>query len=233
MSNKIVKSTQNSITIEGLLSQAVDKGLPVETMERLLAMRKELVAEQAMKAYISAMSKFQSECPIIKRDSVVKGKDGKERYRYAPLDSIVSQVKKVLTDNNLSYKFEEVKDDKYATAVCVVTHIDGHSERSSFKVEIGAEEYMTNTQKYGARMTFAKRYAFCNAFGILTGDEDNDAQEYLDKKIDDNMMKKYENDLNNCKNLGELQIVWSNLPARAKGQFNLLKEEIKKKYASS
>ena len=27
-----------------------------------------------------------------------------------------------------------------------------------------------------AAQTFAKRYAFCNAFGILTGDDDNDAQ---------------------------------------------------------
>jgi hypothetical protein len=33
---------------------------------------------------------------------------------------------------------------------------------------------MTDQQKHGARVTFAKRYAFCNALGILTGDEDLD-----------------------------------------------------------
>jgi hypothetical protein len=40
---------------------------------------------------------------------------------------------------------------------------------------------MTDTQKYGARNTFAKRYAFMNALGILTGDEDTDARELTKK----------------------------------------------------
>ena len=163
-------------SVEALLTQAVAKGLPVETLERIMVMGREVKAEVAKEQFISAMAKFQSACPIIKREKVVKGKDGKERYRYAPLDSIVSQVKVALADNNISYKFDEIKDDKTATAVCVVTHTGGHSEQSSFKVEIGNEEYMTSTQKYGARMTFAKRYAFCNAFGIMTGDDDIDGQ---------------------------------------------------------
>ena len=34
---------------------------------------------------------------------------------------------------------------------------------------------MSQTQVEAAALTFAKRYAFCNAFGILTGDEDTDA----------------------------------------------------------
>jgi hypothetical protein len=34
---------------------------------------------------------------------------------------------------------------------------------------------MNDTQKVGAARTYAMRYAFCNAFGILTGDEDTDA----------------------------------------------------------
>ena len=34
---------------------------------------------------------------------------------------------------------------------------------------------MSAQQQYGAASTFAKRYAFLNAFGISTGDEDNDA----------------------------------------------------------
>ena len=35
---------------------------------------------------------------------------------------------------------------------------------------------MSPMQSFGAAMTFAKRYAFCNAFGILTADEDRDGQ---------------------------------------------------------
>jgi hypothetical protein len=35
---------------------------------------------------------------------------------------------------------------------------------------------MTAQQMVGSARTFAMRYAFCNAFGILTGDEDTDAR---------------------------------------------------------
>ena len=34
---------------------------------------------------------------------------------------------------------------------------------------------MNAPQQTAATMTYAKRYAFCNAFGIMTGDEDTDA----------------------------------------------------------
>jgi len=51
---------------------------------------------------------------------------------------------------------------------------------------------MSQTQVVAAALTFAKRYAFCNAFGIMTGDDDNekvisdkepkkDSTNYIDK----------------------------------------------------
>jgi ERF superfamily len=56
-----------------------------------------------------------------------------------------------------------------------VRHINGHSETARFEVPIDKEAYMNSQQQYGSASTFSKRYAFCNAFGILTGDEDTDA----------------------------------------------------------
>ena len=41
---------------------------------------------------------------------------------------------------------------------------------------------MSDVQKYGARSTFAKRYAFCNAFGIMTGDDDTDGNTIEEEK---------------------------------------------------
>jgi len=179
--SKEIAVNKETKEVEGLIGQAISKGASIETLEKLLAMRKELKAEQAREAYTEAIATFQSECPVIKKDKSVMNKDGKSiRYKYAPLDSIVSQVKKPLAEAGLSYSFDEKKDDKTITAICKITHKLGHSEISSFQIPIGAEEYMSDPQKHGARITFAKRYAFCNALGILTGDEDSDATE--DKK---------------------------------------------------
>lgn len=175
---------QQDNSIESFISQAIAKKMPIETIERFLVMRKEFRLEQAREAFVLAMSQFQKECPVImKTKGVKKANSDTIIYRYAPLDSIVLQVKDALGNNNLAYFFREERseDGTKITVICTIRHSMGHSEESAFTVEVGAEAYMTDTQKYGARNTFAKRYAFMNALGILTGDEDTDARELTKK----------------------------------------------------
>lgn len=182
-SNNLKKFPIKQDSAETLISQAIQKELPVETIEKLLAMRKELKAEWSKEQYDKAMADFQGECPVIKKDKTVMNKDGKSvRYKYAPIDSIVAQVKDTLSKNGLSYTIKVRNDGKAMTVVCRVTHKAGHSEDSEFEVPISHEEYMSDVQKFGARSTFAKRYAFCNAFGIMTGDDDDDAQSTIEEK---------------------------------------------------
>jgi hypothetical protein len=174
-------------SIEGFISAAIEAKLPIETIKEFLVMRKELKADQAKEAFTEAMANFQKDCPVIAKTSPVKSKTGEVTYRFASIDSIILQVKDVLGKNKLAYKFREErnKEEGTVTVYCVVTHAMGHSEETPFTVEIGTEAYMTDVQKFGARNTFAKRYAFCNAFGIVTGNEDTDAKEILspeDKK---------------------------------------------------
>ena len=177
MENKEIAKVEESKAINGFISEAIAKGLPVETMEKLFNLRERAKSEFAREEFMKSMANFQKVCPVIEKKKEVKGKNGEIRYKYAPLDSIVEQVKKPLGENLLSYDFttEDLKD--FLNVTCTVTHVYGHSKSSSFKIPIGVESFMTDAQKYGARLTFAKRYAFCNAFGILTSDEDTDVTE--------------------------------------------------------
>lgn len=177
-SEQSVEQTPAMATGEALIAQAIDKNVPVETMEKLLAMRRELRQEHAREEFNKALSLFQSKCPTIKKTKKVFEKNSTVvRYSYAPLESIVEQVKKYLAECGLSYSIDVEQDEKFMGVICKVTHIAGYRQESTFKVPIGSEGYMTDVQKYGARLTFAKRYVFCNALGILTGDEDTDAVE--------------------------------------------------------
>lgn len=169
-------------SVENFITKAIEMNAPVETMEKLFALHKDVKAERAKEAFVQAVSKFQAECPIIKRNKDVLNKDGKSvRYSYASLDSIVSQVKATLGSCGLSYTTDVVNETGFIIAVCKITHILGHSETSSFKIPIDTEGYMSAPQKYASALTFAKRYAFCNALGILTGEDDFDASD-VDKK---------------------------------------------------
>lgn len=161
---------------ETLIAQAIDSKVPVETMERLLAMRKELKAEWAKEQYDQAMAKFQAECPTIQKTKEVRTSAGTVAYKYAPLEAIVEQVKQYIQQNGFSYSTSMELLESGVVVELRVTHSSGHSESTKMTVPLGNKtNVMSASQVVAAAQTFAKRYAFCNAFGILTGDEDVDA----------------------------------------------------------
>lgn len=154
-----------------LLRIAVEKGnVDVSTLERLMVVRKEMLAETAKRDFYDALAAFQAECPIILRN-----KSGHEnRYNYAPLERIVKEVTPFLTKHGFSHQEDANVTEGWVEAIVTVTHRGGHVETKRFKVPAQSNAGMSPQQKYGAAMTYATRYAFCAAFGIRTADKDTD-----------------------------------------------------------
>lgn len=163
---------------ESLIAKAIEHNLPVETMERLLAMRAQLKAEAAREAFFRDLSGFQGEVPVIRKSRSVKNRDGKSiRYRYASLEDIVQQVNPLLQKWGFSYTVRsrvEAGPPREMIAETHLHHRGGHTEISEFRVPIGEGGRMNASQEMGSASTYAKRYSFCNATGILTSDDDDD-----------------------------------------------------------
>jgi len=152
-----------------LIAQAIDKNVSVDVMERLLVIRRELKQERAKEEYDRAMAEFQVECPTIQK------KTQGYNYKYADLTTIIEQVKELLSQKGFSYTFDTDENPDGITVFCKVKHISGHMETSKALIKRESTTKMNASQQSGAAMTYGKRYAFVNAFGILTGDEDTDA----------------------------------------------------------
>ena len=60
-----IASTGLQFNPETLISQGIAAGVNVDSLERLLAMRREVKAEWAQERFDVAMSTFQSACPQI------------------------------------------------------------------------------------------------------------------------------------------------------------------------
>ncbi len=167
--------TRIEINPEILIQKAIENGSAIDIVERLLDMRDRINKEQAEKDFRQAMADFQGECPVVVKSSSVLNKDEESvRYKYAPLDAIVKTVQPFIKKNGLSYDIDTEQSDKGITVIIRVYHINGHSKDTRFTVPIDEKSFMNLPQKWASAQTFAKRYAFCNAFGILTGDKDDD-----------------------------------------------------------
>ena len=181
---------KENIDLQTIIEKAIGSGTSVEIIEKLLSIRRDIKTETAKEDFFSALSEFQSQCPQIEKTKEVLGKDGKIRYRYAPIEDIVNQVKHNLKKCGFSYMFKTVQDEKNITAICVVHHVSGHKEETTLRVPIDFSSYMNVAQKVASALTYAKRYSFCGAFGIQTADEDDDANCIEAKIINDEKPKK-------------------------------------------
>ena len=158
-----------------LITRAIVKG-DIGTVEKLLQMQRELKAEAAKEAYFQALAEFQRECPIIRKKRKVFEKNSKTevRYRFAPIEDIAEIAGPLLTKRGFSWTIKTHQEPTAVKAI-VESHNFVHTEITEFAVPIMSDAYMTAPQKVATALTFACRYAFRSAFGIITGSDDDDA----------------------------------------------------------
>lgn len=213
---------EQSQQLETLILKAIEKDVAPETMEKFLAMRRELKAEWMKEQFDNAMALAQAEFPIIKKTSIARNAEGKELYRYAGIDAIISQTKGIIAKYGLSYSFKTVNLPDKVTVSCIAKHKSGHSEESTMETALATKtNIMSSPQQTAATFTFNKRYAFCNVFGITTGDEDKEEALQGDEAFESEM-EKAKKALEAVKSPEELKKVWATLSKAIKGNREII-----------
>ena len=180
-----------AVNPENLIAMAIEKNVPLDSLERLLAMRRELKEEQAKEAYFAALAGFQTENPPVPKTHAVMEKKEREdapdevRYYFAPIEDVVNSARPFLDRWGFSFRWETVVLEGKVLSTCIATHKDGHSERSTFEVPIDASAHMSIQQKVASARTFSNRYSMMDAFGIVTVGEDDDGAGAWKAEADD------------------------------------------------
>ena len=171
----VVSPAQSDIT--RMLEKAVESGIAVEALEKLVALH-ERVSERAARAeFFSAMGQFQIECPPIpkKTRADINTKSGARfHYQYAELDDIARIVRPVLHRLGLSFSWDSKVEDRSATVTCIVKHINGHHEASSFTCPVEGSGRMSAQQETSGAWTTGRRQSLIQALGLTTCDPDLD-----------------------------------------------------------
>jgi hypothetical protein len=173
MSNLITQDQRPQVITTSpmaLLSTAVHNGANIETLERLMDLQERWQATQAKQAFNRALSEFQANCPRIEKRKQA------HNYKYAPLGDIAEQLRSTLHKVGLTYRFEQQHLDKSIRITCVVTHVDGHAERTSMEMLADTSGSKNAIQAIGSAVTYGQRYTLIGALGITTADEDIDGR---------------------------------------------------------
>jgi hypothetical protein len=158
---------------QALIAQAITAGAGIETMERLVALAKDVRAVQAKEAWYEAMAEFQQICPVIKKTRKVA--TGRYSYSYAPLDEILSTIQPIMGPLGLSVSWRNKIEGEKVFANCRISHTLGHHEESgeiAMPVSIGDDGRGANPmQRVGISTTYAKRYSLLSIIGMAPEDD--------------------------------------------------------------
>jgi len=163
---------------ESILRFAIERNADVAVIEKVMAVRRELRAEQAKEAFDRALKAFQAECPVVVKEKAVPDRSGHTAYKFAPIEAIKAQIRPFEQKHGFYHTFPvSATEPGWMAVTCKVTHEMGHSEPAVIKYPVGTKTaIMSDTQQYAALETFIQRRALCAAYGLTIAGEDIDGQ---------------------------------------------------------
>lgn len=162
-----------------LIKTAVEQNFDIDKLKQLMDLQERWEAKQAKKSFLSALSRFQTMVPVLKKTktaNVNSRTGGSFKYKYADLGSITQTIKKPLQECGLSYRWEFAEANGKMKVTCFVSHIDGHTETTTMEAAADNSGAKNDIQQKGSTHTYLQRYTLIGALGLSTADEDNDAK---------------------------------------------------------
>lgn len=158
-----------------LLQLAVQQNLDVDKLERLMQLQERFEANNARKFFFEALAQFQAAVPVIKKNRQADYGQGKTKYQYATLDTIIQQIQEHLKNCGLTYRWEVGENEKQVTVTCIITHVAGHFEKTVMTANDDTSGSKNSIQARGSTVTYLQRYTLIGALGLGTTQDDVDA----------------------------------------------------------
>ena len=153
-------------TMDDTIHEAVMKGVPIDVLRELMAMRKEFESGLARKAFDAAMADAKAEIQVVKKRRA--GHNGK----YEDMAAIADAVAPILSKYGLSYRYRTMQEDKI-TVTCIIAHKDGHSEETSLSANADKSGNKNEIQAIGSSVTYLQRYTLKAALGLAAAIDDD------------------------------------------------------------
>ncbi len=178
MTNELVHAVPPSL-LTTIADLARDPACDVEKLRALIAMQREVMAEQARIAFDAAMADAQAEMVPVLRSAT----NAHTKSRYARLEDIDNAIRPLITRHGFSLTFDNPDQTVDGIVVtCAVAHRDGHVR--SYKIagardDKGAQGNANKTpiQAIGSTISYLRRYLTCMIFNVALTNDDTDGNE--------------------------------------------------------
>lgn len=182
MSNEIIEmeSTPQSSAVAvaapatpaDIVLYAMQKGADIAQIEKFMDLQMKWEADQARKAFVSDMAEFKKNPPRITKDKQVAFNG--TSYMHATLGNVTGAIVEGLARHGFSHRWDTVQDGAQIVVTCILTHKQGHSERTTLSAGRDDSGKKNNIQQMASTVTYLQRYTLLSATGVATNDQEDD-----------------------------------------------------------
>lgn len=170
--------------LEVIVGIAKDPTIPLERMERIMAMQRQLEQDRAEREFNMAMHKAQHEMPRVVKDKRT------DKAWYATLENVSRQIDPIARNNGfvISYGTADSPLAKHYRTVATVMHVGGHTRVYHMDLEAdmtGAQGKPNKTAVQGvsSSISFARRVLKLLIFDVVPEGQDRDGEVAKTKRI--------------------------------------------------
>ncbi len=161
--------------IHPLIAQVAAGRITPEQLSQMMALQERYEANEARKAYTSAMAALKAALPrVIHQDGKVDyTPQGKDRvfYRHATLAGVVDAVVEHLTAHGFSHSWVPARlPNGHVSVTCKLTHREGHSESCTLDAVVDSSGGKNGVQAVASTVTYLERYTILSLLGLATRD---------------------------------------------------------------
>ena len=166
------------VTPMAMIDRALALNASPDTLERLFALQERWEANEARKAFDTAMAAAKAEIPVIVKNRQVgyahKSGGDSTNYRHEDLGEIARTVDPILARHGLSYRWRTTSEINQPVSVtCIVSHRSGHSETNTLSAGRDDSGKKNSIQQVGSTITYLQRYTLKAALGLAAAADDD------------------------------------------------------------
>lgn len=152
-----------------MLAVAVQRGMDVATIKDLMQLQKEWEANEARKAYATALAAFKESPPVVYKDK----KNDQYGSMYATIGNLVNTTNVGLSKHGLTARWD-IDQTAGIKVTCILTHRAGHSEKVSMSGPADDSGKKNPLQQIKSTVTYLKIATFEAVTGMASADADSD-----------------------------------------------------------
>lgn len=179
-----------------MLANAVERGMSVEVIDKLMALEERWNANKGRRAFDQAIAEAKAEIPVISKNREVDftSSKGRTHYRYEDLAEVSRTVTPILAKHGLSFRYRTTSPpNEPVTVTCIISHRDGHFEENTLSAGRDDSGNKNPIQAIGSTVTYLQRMTLKAALGLAASEDDDARAATVDGPITDDQAKTIRN----------------------------------------